>query len=535
MRAEGLNDGVMVVSSVHETSLALSTLVTDHGMAGVAATTCALLNSLTQLTGARLRADKTAAGTREGLVDLTIGGLWWLRESMVTLGGMVELVTLLTTHSPPTYPQETPVIQAISALHDVFATLHELVLTTSAIIIVEGVRLFWRGEPSVINLAKELQGVISRSSVSPPTLCQHLTAHLRQMILQMPPRHEDAMQQATNLHSQLMDVIERITSSSNGDLSGEMSQGQMLLMGFHLLFEAVETRLDQLMESLTLAPLPQPWPRIDTAKEASEIMAPLLDPALRNILRTLLRVKKAQTIVEFFSAAYQSSPSFRNEEAAAANDGSSSLCDEERLQRIVRRYASDCVSLLLLGLPSHLSTHLLLLHCQKLGINVTGYIEARDVGTEGRVSLAGVVQEALDSCITQHGLDPALPASAATTLTHHLNAIRKKLLLRHWEGEAEGLRTTHQRVSSQHLGLQWYYEDVLKQHGVSPPVQPGRAALLGELRTSVSTLHALHQNVSELREKYTALTANVEQRLKWAAGSNPTIAQALEDFSHGVQ
>lgn len=55
----------------------------------------------------------------------------------------------------------------------------------------------------------------------------------------------------------------------------------------------------------------------------------------------------------------------------------------------------------------------------------------------------------------------------------------------------------------------------------------GRGALLGELRTNVSTLLALHQNVSELREKYTNLTGNVEQRLKWAAGSNPTIAQVL--------
>lgn len=80
----------------------------------------------------RLRADKTAAGTGEGLVDLTIGGLWWLQESMVTLGGIVELVTLLTTHSPPTYPQETPVIQAISALHDVFSTLHVCALCCHA-------------------------------------------------------------------------------------------------------------------------------------------------------------------------------------------------------------------------------------------------------------------------------------------------------------------------------------------------------------------------------------------------------------------
>lgn len=56
----------------------------------------------------------------------------------------------------------------------------------------------------------------------------------------------------------------------------------------------------------------------------------------------------------------------------AGGRSKSNLCNEERLQRIVRRYASDTVSLLLLGLPSHLATHLLLLHSQKLGINVTG-------------------------------------------------------------------------------------------------------------------------------------------------------------------
>lgn len=65
-----------------------------------------------------------------------------------------------------------------------------------------------------------------------------------------------------------MNVIDRITS----DGSTDMSQGQMLLMGFHLLFEAVETQLDQLMDALSSSPLPQPWPRVDTAREAAEIM-----------------------------------------------------------------------------------------------------------------------------------------------------------------------------------------------------------------------------------------------------------------------
>ncbi|CAL4069482.1 unnamed protein product, partial [Meganyctiphanes norvegica] len=530
MRTEGLNDGVLIVNAVQETSAGLAALVTEHNIAGVAAMTCALLNSLTQLTSARLRADKTAARAGEGLVDMTVGGLWWLRESMVTLGGMVELVTLLTRHSPPTFPQETPVIQAMSALHDVFGALHELVLNTSGIIIVEGVRLFWRGEPSVLNLATELQGVLSNTGIPPATLCQQLQTHLRLLILMMPSPHQSALQEAHALHSNLMEVIERITSGSD-NTSGDMSQGQMLLMGFHLLFEAVEAQLDQLIDALSLAPLPQPWSKVDTVREAAEIMAPLQDVNLREVLRLLLRMKKVQTIVEFFSTAYQSSPAARDD-SAGTNGG---LCDEDQLQRIVRSYASDCVSLLLLGLPSHLATHLLLLHCQKVGVNITGYIEARDIGTDARVSLESIVQEGLERCMTCHALDPALPASASASLTLHLNAVRKKLLYRQWEGEAEGLRTTQQRVSAQHLSHQWYYEDILKQRTVAPSILPTRVALLADVRTNVSTILALQQNVTELREKYTNFTANVQQRLKWGAGSNPAIALALEEFTGGVE
>ena len=74
-----------------------------------------------------------------------------------------------------------------------------------------------------------------------------------------------------------MDVINHITSSGSSDLGSDMSQGQMLLMGFHLLFEAIDTQLDQLMNALTQAPLPQPWPRVDTAKEASEIMVCIVE------------------------------------------------------------------------------------------------------------------------------------------------------------------------------------------------------------------------------------------------------------------
>lgn len=52
--------------------------------------------------------------------------------------------------------------------------------------------------------------------------------------------------------------------------------------------------------------------------------------------------------------------------------------------------------------------------------------------------------------------------------------IYKIFYTRHWEGELEGLRTTQQRVTAQHLGHQWYNEDLLKQRPVTSPLIPSK-------------------------------------------------------------
>ena len=54
---------------------------------------------------------------------MTVGGLWWLGESVVTLGTMVEIIDLLTTHSPPLLPSEAPVIHAMTCLNNVFTSV----------------------------------------------------------------------------------------------------------------------------------------------------------------------------------------------------------------------------------------------------------------------------------------------------------------------------------------------------------------------------------------------------------------------------
>lgn len=61
----------------------------------------------------------------------------------------------------------------------------------------------------------------------------------------------------------------------------------------------------------------------------------------------------------------------------------------------------------------------------------------------------------------------------------------KIFYIRHWEGELEGLRTTQQRVAAQHLGHQWYNEDLLKQRPVTSPLIPSKFDFFTQLTLPV--------------------------------------------------
>lgn len=44
----------------------------------------------------------------------------------------------------------------------------------------------------------------------------------------------------------------------------------------------------------------------------------------------------------------------------------------------------------------------------------------------------------------------------------------------------------------------------------------------------------MESNLSLAREHYLSLGNSVEQRLRWAAGANPSVATTLEDYEHLV-
>ena len=122
----------------------------------------------------------------DSLADMKIGNLWWFNESLVSLGCIWKLISLIQQHSPPSNPSETAVFKATSVLQDTFNAIQDLMVNTSQIIVVEGGRLMLQKEPSVLNIASKLQQIVADCFIPIPTLCQQLTHHLHMTIFRMP-------------------------------------------------------------------------------------------------------------------------------------------------------------------------------------------------------------------------------------------------------------------------------------------------------------------------------------------------------------
>jgi len=52
-----------------------------------------------------------------------------------------------------------------------------------------------------------------------------------------------------------------------------------------------------------------------------------------------------------------------------------------------------------------------------------------------------------------------------------------------------------------------------------------RATILTELNKIISPLAVMHSQITKHMEHRISLMASVEQRLKWASGANPTVAE----------
>ncbi|KAJ1529376.1 hypothetical protein ONE63_006163 [Megalurothrips usitatus] len=488
---------------------------------------CVAVTALVALNKRFLMMEAASANAGDCLVDLTSReGEWFLDDMCLISGMMTRISSLIQVPTPDA-------LQCITPIHKLFCALQDLNANFASIILPEAVVALQTQNPSVISMIGELNAVIDSAPISLQDIVDRLDVHLSCIAIGVDSPHNDVHQMVADLRGKFDLLLQQSGSAPSGP-DGGMSAGQMLLMGFNGLFEKLY------LDGHVLAPklsnincnIPACWRNLDHIRDAKAFSGKMLDERTRPVLEDIFLLKRLQTMQEFFWLCSAVGRCYRGDPPEPGDPPPQILVDEGRLLKPVRHYTANFVSRMLLGVVTHTLAVAVCKLLQRMGLNVTGEVEQRDIGAESKVPLEDLCHKAVERCC---GIRSGMLAQVSA----HVSALEACWRRR----EAHNAHTTlinQQTATIQRLQLSvtthhWLHDAVLQGVPGIPPPPFNRAVFMRDLQRSHDALMMMLPRITECNERQRNLVSTVEQRLKWAAGANPAVNEVLSAFACAVE
>lgn len=484
--------------------------------------TAVIVTALCSLNKRYLLMESAADAAGDRLMDLTSrDGDWFLDELCSMSGNVTQLLEILVQNSMISEMNIRQLHTALTATHKVYIALHELNVNFRNIIIPEALKTIQAREESVHVALKSLHEMILNVSCSLDQLSSQLEILHRNVVMGIENNSTDAQNIVHKLQNQFNDLL-KIPDAEPTDLS----PGQMLLMAFNGLFIKLETEFSGLMEATELVDVADNWRNVDLIKEAKSYQLSSFTLDARGLMSSYFFVKRLQAMQEFFQMCQQFS-------SVLETGSSGNLCfDDEQLAKPVKKFIADYVRKQVIGFPSQILGYIICVYINSMGLDVSAEIELKDVGAESKVPLDDMCKKAVDSCL-KNGQFKHIQFTQASSLTSSQESTwRKHDLARRLDENIVLVKGSLQRVQFQLARYQWLHEDIFtnaRGHH-SQMVMPNRASIMSEMRKSMSSLLTQENNLVCCMERYNQLESSITQRLRWAAGANPSLNMVLTQF-----
>ncbi|XP_057324226.1 serine/threonine-protein kinase SMG1 isoform X1 [Microplitis mediator] len=478
----------------------------------------------------------------ECLVDLTLReGEWFLDEMRLMSSLIVELTSLIpidlrlsaVTAAANQSEDEILIARTLECLKSadaIYKGLQELNYNFHMIILPEALKTIITEEPSVMVMINEIEDIIVSSGRPLAELLSQLEIHLRCTLMDMEGPQTVVQSIVSNMRLRFEALLSRSVEINQDSSSESLTPGQMLLMGFNGLFEKLQVEGNALIATLGSLDIPTCWKKIDQIREAKEIAVPIFHEAARRVLDDIFLIKRLHTINEFFSMCREIANAFKGA------DGVMNIYDDDRLNKPVKIFTADFVSRQLLGVISQTLAIAICLLLQRMGLNVTGEIEQRDIGAESKVSIEELCRKMVDTSLKTGAISGTVYGQAGSLISTLESIWRRKQCSRVAQQGVEIARGTLQRLQIQFTAHHWIHEDslLLARSNLSTINPLNRPTFMLELRKTAAALSSLQSRVCEARDQQQNLVASVDQRLKWAAGANPALAEVMAAFDNAV-
>eukprot|EP00106_Octopus_bimaculoides_P021655 XP_014789097.1 PREDICTED: serine/threonine-protein kinase SMG1-like isoform X1 [Octopus bimaculoides] len=509
---------IMLKQAIH----LIHNFIEEHGIEGIKSLTCVIVTALCSFNKRYLLMEGAAVGAGDRLMDLTSrDGDWFLDELCSMSGNVNQLLEILIQNSVA--ETELDICQlhnALTATHKTYIALHELNVNFRSIIIPEALKTIQAEEESVCIALKSLNEMITDAGCP-----------LEQLVHQVEILHRNKVMGIENTNTDILEVVLKLENRFKELLKTadtepvDLSPGQMLLMAFNGLFVKLETEFAGFLEIMEGMEITDSWKKVDMIKEAKSFQLSSFTSETRELMTNLFFVKRLQAMQDFFQMCQQFS--------SVLDSSSGNVCfDDEQLAKPVKKFIADYVRKQVIGFPSQILGYITCIYINSMGLNVTAEIESKDVGAESKVPLDDMRKKAVDACLKNGHFKHVQFTQASSLTSSQESTWRKHDLARRLDENIALVKASLQRVQLQLARYQWLHEDLFinaRGHH-NQMVMPSRATIMSEMRKSTSSLISQKNNLVCCMERYSQLEASIGQRLRWAAGANPSLNLVMSQF-----
>lgn len=480
---------------------------------------CVTVTALCDINKRFLMMETAAASSGENLVDLTTNGKWFLDELFLFSTLQTNICQIITGKGGEEPPSKSylAILYALNRLYACFRSMNEKFTRDILPRSIEGI---------IAEDRSILDAISAVSNLQPPALADlqnSLGIHLHCAVrgVASPNGTIEAMAVVETLKTKLRELFDNFEVAADA----ESSPGKRLLLDLNQLFKDLEGAHAELMLAIDGATIVSNL-ELDQVKGAHDLAAHVFNRTVRLIVQNVFVLKRLDVMIEFFGLCLQIAYAFKGSAATA-------VCDDDRLLRPIRKYIADRIQVMGLGIGPYAVAQLLCQLIEAQGIVIADEISRneRDVN-KNPVYVEELCRKGLEAAMKKGQINGAILAKASTLCATYDDALRKRETFTTLQWTLDHQSTALNRIQLMATAHSWIHDEILmlRQPAVNYPTLTRTNLVLIQMKSNVTGLLAWQAAIKKMRDEMIALSVAAGQRLKWAAGANPSLTEILHNF-----
>ncbi|CAD5118686.1 DgyrCDS7369 [Dimorphilus gyrociliatus] len=453
-------------------------------------------------------------GAKERAVSLlTNDGDWFMDEHFNVADLAYKYISLMNVLHPQlrlknSLLEETSL--TFNAIHSVLNALQEMSHFFANIILPETIKCLRADDLSLKSSLKELSEIVRVLGDPIDRVIIDLKTHINHVILGQ-RTSEDLLRRVKRANDQFLKLI---TSTSEN-----LTNGQMIFVGFHGLFERVFIEWQNFTERSSKMRIPHEWYWVDIAFDVKTLQLNPVTDLTCQPLRLLWFVEEIHAMVTFFERATEANNAYTGKVDSV-------LSNELQLEQPIRQFIAKFTQQQMLGYSTEMLSHHICACVSALGFDVKAVLRTNDIGATNRMALDAIVQRFME--VKTNSSSTATISSITNLMMQMGSNWMKQHFVNRLDKNIIRIKEVIERTKCHITAVHWQNPKLFQSYARQV------SHILMSLQVELTNISTHQANLNNLCENWHQIDYSIIQRLKWACGANANLQTTLNFFNDAI-